>query len=95
MNGYPSFSKGKVEFVKAIGKSFNPDSGALSKVYVHETDPNTLCPVPGTNNSLVECRTGACLTSKCIAYDNSIALRCDTCHGVFHGQCVCIDRRRC
>jgi hypothetical protein len=42
-------------------------------------------PVAGTNNLSVEFRTCACLDSDCMASDNSIVLRCDTCHVLFHG----------
>lgn len=67
--------------------------GAKSKADAHQIDRNTMRPVTSTKQPLIEPVTGACRACNCIAPDKSAELRCDTCQGIFHGECLGIDQQ--
>jgi hypothetical protein len=63
-------------------------SGAKSKADAHQTDQNAIRPAPGMENSFIDFGTGACR-----ANEYKAALRCNTCQGLFYGECLDTDHQ--
>jgi predicted metal-binding protein len=81
---FPRASNAKGGNRKGGRKPVHAGAGAKSNVDVHQLDQCAMHPAPGT---------GACEASECIAPDKSAALRCDTCQGLFHGECLGISHQ--
>ena len=75
------------------GNKKHAQLGAKSKEDAHQNVRNAMRTATSTKHPLIEFGTGACRACNCIAPDKSAQLRCDTCQGVYHGECLGIDQQ--